>query len=186
MAEYIYTRVSTEGQSTDPQTLMLRRKYPRANVVSETASGAKSRPMLRALVDQLQRGDVLVVAALDRLGRRTADVLSLIDDLEQRGVILKSDREGVDYGTPVGRLVTQILVSVAEMERNMIVERTRAGLQAAKAKGIKLGRPREISRRTIDRGVALVLERGYSIRKAAEEVGVSYPYLSMALRHIEA
>jgi len=162
--------------------LSLQKKYPGAQVVSKTASGAKARPMLRTLIEQLQKGDVLIVAALDRLGRKTSDVLALIDDLEKRGVILKSDREGVDYGTPVGRLVTQILVSVAEMERNLISERTKAGLAAAKAKGKVGGRPRSVSERAIEQGVRLVKEKGYTLRAAAKEVGVSYPYLSMAMR----
>ena len=182
MREFIYTRVSTDGQSHDPQTNSLQRKFPQASVVTEVASGGKSRPMLETLVKQLQEGDTLIVAALDRLGRRASDVLTLIEDLDERGVVLKSDREGVDYSTPVGRLVTQILVSVAEMERSMIQERTRAGLAAARAKGVKLGRPREIKQSTINRGIALVKERGFSIKRAAEEVGISYPYLSMALR----
>lgn len=180
--EFIYSRVSTDYQTTDPQTIALQRKYPYASIVSETASGAKIRPMLDTLVSQLKSGDTLIVAALDRLGRRAAEVLTLIEDLNDKGVVLKSDREGIDYSTPVGRLVTQILVSVAEMERSMIADRTRAGLAAAKAKGVKLGRPREIKQSTIDRGVSLVLDRGYSIAKAAREIGVSYPYLAMALR----
>lgn len=185
MGEFIYTRVSTDGQSTDPQSIALQRKYPNASIVSEIASGGKARPILDALIKQLRKDDKLIVAALDRLGRRAADVLTMIEDLTERGVVLISEREGVDYSSPVGRLVTQILVSVAEMEREMNRERTRAGLAAARAKGVKLGRPREIRRGTILRGIALVKERGYSISKAAKEVGISYPYLSIALRQAD-
>ncbi|RYZ85433.1 MAG: recombinase family protein, partial [Proteobacteria bacterium] len=76
MTDYIYSRVSTDSQSGDPQTHSLRLKYPKAEIVSEIASGAKSRPMLAALCQQLKKGDCLVVAALDRLGRKTTDVLA--------------------------------------------------------------------------------------------------------------
>src|SRR4051812_25001893 len=113
MAQYIYSRVSTDGQTTDGQVLALTARYPEAQIVSEVASGAKHRPILRALVAQLQAGDTLVVAALDRLGRRTSEVLALIEDLDRRRIVLVSVREGVDYSTAAGRLVTQILVSVA-------------------------------------------------------------------------
>lgn len=182
MAEYIYCRVSTDGQTTDPQMLALKKKYTHAHVVSEVASGAKSRPILRALLEQLQDGDVLIVAALDRLGRKTSEVLSLIEDLDRRGVILKSEREGVDYGTPVGRLVTQILISVGEMERSMVSERTKAGLANARAKGKQIGRPREIPSTHIREAIRLVQQERYSIRKAAAAVGIHFSYLSQKLR----
>jgi DNA invertase Pin-like site-specific DNA recombinase len=93
MAEYLYCRVSTDGQSIDPQAQALRAKYPTAQIVSEIASGAKARPMLKALIEQLQSGDVLIVAALDRLGRRTTEILTLIEGLTDKGVILRSERE---------------------------------------------------------------------------------------------
>lgn len=171
MAEYIYARVSTDDQTTEGQALALRRRFPDAQVVSEVASGARSRPMLRALVAQLQPGDTLVVAALDRLGRRTSEVLQLIEDLERRGVVLVSIREGVDYSTPVGRLVTQILVSVAEMERSLIAERTRSGLAAARARGRVGGRPAisDEQREEITRLAA----GGLTVREIARRVGVS-------------
>ena len=177
MAEYIYSRVSTAGQSTDPQVLSLKEKYPHAEVVTETRSGVKSRPFLAALVESLNAGDVLIVAALDRLGRRTTEILSLIEDLERRRVILKSEREGVDYGTPVGKLVTQILVSVAEMERNLISERTKCGLEAARKKGKLIGRPAKIPKETLKKGIFLVLNEGMKLRKAAALVGVNFSYL---------
>ena len=97
--EFIYSRVSTDGQSVDAQAIALSRRYPCAAMVSETASGGKVRPMLDTLVAQLKSGDTLIVAALDRLGRRAAEVLTLIEDLSERGVILISEREGIDYFT---------------------------------------------------------------------------------------
>ncbi|MFK7952645.1 MAG: recombinase family protein, partial [Ekhidna sp.] len=150
-------------------------------VISEIASGAKKRPMLRALVDQLLKNDILIVAALDRLGRRTSEVLLLIEELDTKGVILKSLREGVDYSTPSGRLVTQILVSVAEMERNMISERTKAGLEAARNCGKQLGRPPKIPTETKDLARKLV-SQGATHREAAIETGMSRQYVSVLVK----
>jgi putative DNA-invertase from lambdoid prophage Rac len=172
MPSYIYCRVSTDDQTTDGQALALSKRYPDAQVVSEVASGAKSRPMLKALVEQLKKGDTLIVAALDRLGRRTAEVLTMIEALEKRGVILVSAREGVDYSTTAGRLVTQILVSVAEMERAMISERTRAGLAAARARGRFAGRPPTISTEQRDE-VRKLRKQGLTIKEVALRVGIS-------------
>ena len=181
MADYIYSRVSTDGQSTDAQTQALAARYPRAQIVSEVASGAKARPMLKALVEQLGRGDVLIVAALDRLGRRTSEVLTLIEDLDRRGVVLVSVREGVDYSTITGRLVTQILVSVAEMERGLISERTKAGLEAARAKGRRGGRPRRTDPIAWEEAARL-RAGGSSLRETAARVGISRSYLAAGLR----
>lgn len=91
-------------------------------------------------------------------------------------------REGIDYATPVGKLVTQLLASVAEMERNIIVERTKAGLEAARKKGNHGGRPIRLSSDIKDSAIRLVLEGGYSIRKASNKVGMSHCYLSKLIQ----
>lgn len=176
MARYIYGRVSTEGQTVDAQAFELIKKYPDAQLVSEIASGAKKRPILEALIAQLQPGDELIVFGLDRLGRRTTDVLNLLDVLEKRGVNFVSQREGVDFRTPVGKLVLSILAAVAAMEREMLVERTKAGLKAAKAKGRIGGRRSSIPQLTIDSAMEMVAS-GVSIRKAAKKYGVSHTRL---------
>lgn len=177
MTDFIYSRVSTDGQTTDGQLVGLQARFPTAKVVSEVASGAKSRPMLKALVDGLQAGDRLIVAALDRLGRRCSEVLRLIEDLQARGVTLLSVREGVDYSTPTGRLVTQIMVSISEMERALIAERTRASLRAVREAGTKLGRPPLHSQELLEQALALV-DAGKSAREAARTVGISHTYVN--------
>ncbi|NRA69170.1 MAG: recombinase family protein [Pseudobacteriovorax sp.] len=181
--QYIYSRVSTGEQSTDPQIMSLKEKFPSAQVVEEIASGAKKRPILETLVNNLNRGDMLIVAALDRIGRKTAEVLSLIEQLNDKGIILISDREGVDYSTPTGRLVTQILVSVSEMERNLISERTKAGMKAAKERGKVIGRkpyiPNEVKQKAID----LVLVNRESVRSAALKCGINNSYLASLIRN---
>jgi putative DNA-invertase from lambdoid prophage Rac len=168
----IYSRVSTQSQTTDNQLNQLRSLYPMAEVIEETASGGKLRPQLNQLVDSLEKGDVLVVASLDRLGRKTVEILNLIEALEDRGVVLKSLREGVDYSTVAGRLVTQILVSVSELERGLISSRTKAALDARRKKGIIGGRPRKYSETKV-KEVRSLRREGMSIRAIAKETGIS-------------
>ncbi len=171
--QYIYSRVSTERQKAENQTLNLKAKYPDAVVFEETASGAKVRPVLETLIGHvLKPGDSLIVAALDRLGRRTSEVLALIEDLSRRGITLISVREGVDYSTITGKLVTQILCSVAEMERNLISERTRDALAAKKAQGVKLGARPKIPAETVAR-VRELRREGRKFQEIADLTGVS-------------
>lgn len=169
---YIYTRVSTDKQESGLQVINLKEKYPDAVVFEETASGAKERPILTHLLTLLQPGDSLVVAALDRLGRRTKEVLTLIEDLQTRGVTLVSVREGVDYSTIAGRLVTQILVSVAEMERSLISERIRLALAAKKSQGIHCGRRPTYGPEVLSR-IQELKAQGLSCRAIGAATGVS-------------
>lgn len=170
--QYIYSRISTGKQDIENQLAKLRALYPEALIVEETASGGKSRPELQALLAKLDKGDDLIVAALDRLGRRTSEVLALIEDLERRGVILKSLREGVDYSTVCGRLVTQILCSVAEMERGLIAARTKDALAAKRKQGVIGGRRPTYSADIIAYVKELRLQ-GLTIRAVAQLTGVS-------------
>lgn len=179
--QYIYSRVSTDKQETQNQLSKLKEMFPGAAVFEEVASGAKARPVLQTLLGSLQTGDVLIVAALDRLGRRTSEVLALIEDLERRGVILKSVREGVDYSTIAGRLVTQILVSVAEMERRLIGERTKIALEARRKAGVKLGGPAKYSAAIVQR-VKELKAQGLSCRAVAAQTGVSASRVSQLCR----
>lgn len=170
--QYIYSRVSTERQETENQTSRLKELYPNAAVVEEVASGAKARPMLQKLIAGLEKGDELIIFALDRLGRRTTEILALIEDLDRRGIILRSLREGVDYSTIAGRLVTSILVSISQMERELIGERTKAALAAKRKQGIKLGAKPKFSPDTI-RQVHELRAAGLTVREVARKTGVS-------------
>lgn len=173
----IYSRVSTDGQSVEPQLHELRQLYPNATIFQEVASGIRSRPILHQVLQHLRDGDQLIVYSLDRLGRNTAEILALLEDLHRRGVHVVSKREGLDYSTPTGRLVCQVLVSVAELERNLISERTKVALAALKASGKQLGRRPSITPEQIEKAKALIAE-GASLRAAAAEVGVSHARLS--------
>ena len=141
--EYIYSRVSTDKQDNQNQLIHLTQRYPNAQIREEIASGAKNRPILNQLLSELKDGDTLIVAALDRLGRKTLQALILIEDLYSRGIKVVSVREGLDYSTPSGKMVSQIMFSVAEMERSLIIGRIKSALAAKKAQGVKLGRPKE-------------------------------------------
>lgn len=179
--QYIYSRVSTDKQETQNQLSKLKDLFPGAAVFEEVASGAKVRPVLQTLLGTLQAGDVLIIAALDRLGRRTSEVLALIEDLEHRGVVLKSTREGVDYSTIAGRLVTQILCACAEMERRLISERTKLALEARKKAGVKLGGPRRFSNEAIQMARGFRAQ-GYTVRQVAAKIGMSASRVSQVTR----
>jgi DNA invertase Pin-like site-specific DNA recombinase len=100
-------------------------------------------------------------------------VLTLLEALEKRGVNFISQREGVDFRTPVGKLVLSILAAVATMEREMLRERTRAGLASAKAKGRVGGRPQTVPSEDLDKALVMVAQ-GASLRKAGDEFGISH------------
>lgn len=179
--EYIYTRVSTDKQTTDNQTTELHRRFPDALQITETASGAKHRPELERLIDGLKAGDTLIVAALDRLGRKTSEVLTLLESLHSKGINVVSIREGLDYSTVTGRLVSQIMVSVAEMERGLISERTKAALASRKAKGLCVGRKPSIDPAVKDHARAL-REQGLSLRDIARLLNISHSTVQLALK----
>lgn len=178
---YSYLRVSTDKQATDTQEHDLAKRFPDATVFRETASSVKARPVLEALLSALKPGDTLAVAALDRLGRKTSEIIKLIEDLQKRGVSVISLRDGVDYSTPTGRLVTQILVSVSELERSLISQRTCAAMQALKAKGVRLGRPAKFSAADLERARQLKAQ-GETHYAISQVTGISVRHLTSVLR----
>lgn len=140
---YGYARVSTESQGNDPQILALRQEGISA-ITTEVVSGAvpaRSRPELSALLCRLTPGDSLVVARLDRLGRDTVDVLELLRALDKQGIRVRILNVGAETGTANGRMFLTILMAIAEFERELIRERTLAGLAAARASREKVRTP---------------------------------------------
>jgi len=142
MALVGYARVSTEDQATFSQLDEL--KAAGCTVIfEEKASGAsRARPELAKAVAQVKRGDILVVARIDRLARSLSHLLEVIEGLEARGAHFKSLRDPIDTSTPQGKFALQVLGAAAELERALIRERTKAGLRAAKARGRVGGNPR--------------------------------------------
>ena len=136
-----YARVSTEDQATDAQVDELRAAGCRT-VHQEHGSGAsRARPVLARLMREIGAGDVLVVVRLDRLARSVSHLLSVIEDLEQRGAHFRSLRDPIDTSTPQGMFSLQVLGAVAQLERALIAERTKAGMKAAMARGKLPGNP---------------------------------------------
>ncbi len=143
--KYGYARVSTPEQSLDLQIDALH-SYGVDCILQEKISGKnKIKPVLDDLVAKLKTGDQLVVWKLDRLGRRTCELIQLQEALEKKNIALVSLTESLDTSTPIGKFAFHILCSVAEMERNVISERTIAGLTSAKMKGRVGGRPSGLS-----------------------------------------
>lgn len=140
-----YARVSTEGQDTALQLDALR-AVGCANVFEDQASGAaRKRPGLDAALASLGAGDVLVVWKLDRLGRSLAHLIEIVASLAARGVGFRSLSDAIDTTTAGGRLVFHIMGSLAEFERSLISERTRAGLAAARSRGRMIGRRKALT-----------------------------------------
>lgn len=135
-----YARVSTDDQNLDLQRHALKAAGCH-DIEEETISGARtSRPVLDALLSRLKKGDVLVVWRLDRLGRSLPHLIEVVQALGDRGVGFMSLGENIDTKSAGGRLVFHIMGALAEFERSLIIERTKAGLAAAKRKGKRLGR----------------------------------------------
>ena len=136
-----YARVSTEEQGTDPQLDELRAAGC-GTVYEERASGAdRSRPVLASLLRDIRSGETLVVVRLDRLARSVSHLLAVIEQLETRGAHFRSLRDPIDTTTPQGMFSLQVLGAVAQLERALIAERTKAGLRAARSRGRIGGNP---------------------------------------------
>jgi DNA invertase Pin-like site-specific DNA recombinase len=140
-----YARVSTSHQTLDQQTDALTTAGCE-RIFTDKMSGARDdRPGLAALLDYARDGDTVVVIALDRLGRSLAGIVRTVETLRERGILLRSLREGIDYSTPVGRMVAGIFASLAEYERELINERAAAAREAARARGKHTGRPKALT-----------------------------------------
>ncbi|WP_127116240.1 recombinase family protein [Shimia sediminis] len=136
-----YARVSTDDQNLDAQTDALQAAGAE-HIFSDKISGSmRKRPELDKLLDQLRSGDVIVVTKYDRLARSLRDLLDIVEAIKDQGAGFRSLAEDIDTTTPAGRLVFHVFASIAQFERERISERTREGLQAAKARGRVGGRP---------------------------------------------
>lgn len=135
-----YARVSTREQNLDLQLDALN-KAGCNQIYEEKISGVKERPELDKALAYLREGDVFVIWKLDRLGRSLKELIFIVDSLQKRGIAFRSVVDGIDTTSPIGRCQFGIFASLAEYEREIIIERTKAGLQAAKERGRIGGRP---------------------------------------------
>lgn len=177
-----YSRISTASQVDHLQTDALERAGC-VRIFHEVASGIKSnRPQLEAALDFCRPGDVLTVFKLDRVSRNTAHLLGLAEDLEKRQIGLASLTEQLDTTTPGGRLLFTVLAALAQLERDVLVERTLAGLAAARARGRVGGRRPTVTPVKLAAAQAMLREERHTLAQVAEAVGVSRTALYRALR----
>lgn len=186
----VYIRVSTESQRTDSQEMELKR-YCRQRVWKDLAfyvdkiCGAKaSRPQLDRLMQDIRAGQIerLIVYKLDRLGRSLTHLALILDELNRLKVPLIASSQGIDTSddNPAGRLQLGVLMAVAEFERGIIKERVNAGLAAAKARGVQLGRPATINGRAAE--VNKLKAQGLGLRAIARQLGMPPSSVHKALK----
>ncbi len=157
-----YARVSTKSQKHDLQVdSFLKAGIKIKNIYADVSSGAKAeRKGLDELLSKLREGDTVVVWKLDRIARSLSHLVKLIEDFENKGVHFKSIQENfIDTTSPHGRFIFNIFASVAQLERDIIIERTRAGLESSRRRGIKLGRKPGLSK--VAQHKAMLAERYY-------------------------
>lgn len=165
-----YARVSTSQQSLDAQIKDLRKygvKYHRIFSDKQTGSNTE-REGLKLLLLKVENGDVILVTTLDRLGRDTADMVQLIKRFDEIGVGVRFLNEGISTEGATGKMIVTILSSVAQAERQRILERTNEGREEAKAKGVKFGRKRSIDRREFQS----LVERGHGATCISKEMRI--------------
>jgi DNA invertase Pin-like site-specific DNA recombinase len=167
-----YARVSTNDQNPALQLAALKQEGCEKIFTDKVSGALRKRPELDKCVKRLNAGDVLIVWKLDRLGRSLRDLIKLLDDLKGQGVKFKSLTESIDTQTPTGRAMWQMVGVLAELERSLISERTRAGRVAAMARGVKMGRKPKLSPQQIAHARKLI-ENGESPAHVAQLLKVA-------------
>lgn len=172
MTTYIYSRVSTVDQNSEQQGKLLAEKYAHDYIVEEKASGKDmERPKFQALVDKLTQGDTLIVYDISRIGRQAREVLEATESLKQRGVHLIIHTLGaIDITSPTGQMMLTVFSGFAQMEREMMLERQRIGIERAKAEGKYKGRS-ATNPEVVATAKRLVAE-GLSVGQAAKQLKV--------------
>lgn len=172
-----YARVSTDDQNLDLQQDALQ-KAGCERIYEDRLTGAKAdRPGLKRTLEDARNGDTIVVWRLDRLSRSLKDLIEIVALLETKGTGLKSLQESIDTTVSSGKLVFHIFGALAEFERNLIRERTQAGLAAARARGRKGGRPKSLNQDKQALAVKLYEEKKHSIEQICKMMSISKPTL---------
>jgi len=167
-----YARVSSDAQCLDRQIDMLT-QYGIDCLFTEKMTGTKKdRPEIDKVKLKARSGDAVIIESLSRLGRSTKDLLNLIDDFDKAGVQLISLKENIDTNTPTGKLLLTVLSAICQFERDIIVQRTSEGLQAARARGRKGGRPKA-DEKAVNKAIKLYNARTHSIKEITALTGVS-------------
>jgi DNA invertase Pin-like site-specific DNA recombinase len=180
-----YARVSTNDQNPELQVDALE-KAGAEQVFQEKFTGTlRERPELSQCLRMLRQGDVLVVWKLDRLARSLKDLVEIVQDLQDRGIGFKSLTESIDTTSSGGRLVFHIFGALAEFERDLIRERTMAGLEAARARGRKGGRKPSLSKTDTQKAAAMLLDPKITKTEVAQHFGVSRTTLNASLARLK-
>lgn len=177
-----YARVSTQDQNPEFQTDALEKAGCEQIFQEKVTGSSRDRPELSQCLRMLRDGDTLVVWKLDRLARSLKDLVEIVYDLNQRGVGFKSLTEAIDTTSAGGKLVFHIFAALAEFERSLIQERTKAGLQAARARGRKGGRPPKLSASEIRQAQAMLLDPDMTKTEVAKHFKVTRATLNKALQ----
>ncbi|HBH7866743.1 TPA: recombinase family protein [Vibrio parahaemolyticus] len=168
-----YARVSTDDQELANQRAELTAAGCSRLFAEKITGTRRDRPELARLLDHLRPGDVVTVTRLDRLARSTRDLLDIAEQIQAAGAGLRSLAEPwADTTSPAGRMVLTVFAGIAEFERSLIIDRTRNGRQAAKAKGVKFGPPPTLTPEQIAHARALVDQEGRTVKEAAALLGV--------------
>jgi DNA invertase Pin-like site-specific DNA recombinase len=184
--KYGYARVSTQDQQLHLQVDALEAAGC-TSIKEEHASAAKERPVLKKLLAALREGDSLTVWKLDRLGRSLTELVAVVMDLQKRGVEFVSLQDKIDTSTAQGRLMLNLFGSFAEFERDLIRERTNAGLAAARARGRQGGRPKGLSKEALSKAEAaktLYLEKSKTVGEIGKLLGVGRATVYRYLAHL--
>lgn len=182
-----YARVSTQDQNLDMQIDALKNVGCEMIFEEKISGKSKERPELKKLFEKLRKGDTVAVWKLDRLGRSLKDLIDLITKMQQLGVSFLSIQDGINTTTATGRFTFNIFASLAEFEREIISERTKAGLTSARARGRKGGRPAGYSKETIKKIKAVKVlydaTGNSSVQEIADNLNISratcYRYLKV-------
>lgn len=177
---YGYARVSTADQNLDRQKDALR-KFGVDKLFCEKMSGTKkNRPELDKMLSEIRDGDTIVIESLSRLGRSVKNLSELMETLNDRNIRLVSLKETIDTQSSTGKLLFTILSSLAQFERDVLLERTREGLNAARVRGRVGGRPKA-DQSALKKAIALYHTRQYSIKEITELTGISKSTLYRAI-----
>lgn len=179
-----YARVSTQDQNPDFQIDALKKAGTEELFVEKMTGKFRERPELAQCLRTLRKGDVLIVWKLDRLARSLKDLVEIVQDLNDRGVGFKSLTEAIDTTSAGGRLVFHIFGALSEFEHDLIRERTKAGLQAARARGRKGGRRHAMSQSDVRKASAMLLDPRITKKEVAAFFKVSRTTLNSSLARI--
>ena len=181
-----YARTSKLEQNLDLQIDALKKAGCEKIITDKISGSIAARPGVEKLKEQLRSGDVIIVWRLDRLGRSLKHLIDWFSELESKEVHFQSLQEKIDTNSPTGKLVFHLFGALAEFEKNLIQERTKAGLSAARARGRLGGRPQKLDRAKKALTVKLYEEKNSSVQEICKMMGISKPTLYKYLLEKEA